>query len=111
MSRIAKAAAVTATAGLVLAGAAAPAFADAEADAAIKESPGVISGNAIQIPLHVPINICGITVDIIALLNPAFGNVCINSDDEHASSKTFVKTAKLAHGEFNEHHTSGEYRR
>ncbi|MYW43832.1 DUF320 domain-containing protein [Streptomyces sp. SID161] len=28
--------------------------------------------------MHVPINLCGNTVDIIGLLNPAFGNTCVN---------------------------------
>ncbi|MDH6138664.1 hypothetical protein P3T35_000641, partial [Kitasatospora sp. GP30] len=43
-------------------------------------SPGVLSGNAIQVPVHIPINICGDSVNVIGLLNPAFGNTCINSD-------------------------------
>ncbi|MFF8383811.1 chaplin [Streptomyces kanasensis] len=71
--------AAVAVAGLFMAvGAAAPAAADAEANGAAVGSPGVLSGNVVQIPVHVPINICGNTVNIIALLNPAFGNVCIN---------------------------------
>ncbi|MYY80491.1 DUF320 domain-containing protein [Streptomyces sp. SID335] len=56
----------------------APAFADAGAEGAAVGSPGVISGNNIQVPVHVPVNVCGNTVDIIALLNPAFGNQCVN---------------------------------
>ncbi|MEW2295712.1 chaplin [Streptomyces sp. NPDC006743] len=65
--------------GAILAlGMAAPAFADAGAEGAAVGSPGVISGNTIQIPVHVPINVCGNTIDIIALLNPAFGNTCVN---------------------------------
>ncbi|WP_438272781.1 chaplin [Streptomyces sclerotialus] len=39
-------------------------------------SPGVLSGNVLQVPVSVPINACGNTVDIIGLLNPAFGNSC-----------------------------------
>ncbi|MFG3499250.1 chaplin [Streptomyces sp. NPDC047928] len=66
-------------AGFVMAmGAAAPAFADADAEGAAVGSPGVISGNVVQVPVHIPVNICGNSVNIIALLNPAFGNVCIN---------------------------------
>ncbi|MFK0221232.1 chaplin [Streptomyces vinaceus] len=42
-------------------------------------SPGVLSGNLIQIPVHIPINACGNSVSVIGLLNPAFGNTCINS--------------------------------
>ncbi|GAA2481868.1 chaplin [Streptomyces gobitricini] len=71
--------AAVAVAGIVMAlGAAAPAVADADAEAAAVGSPGVLSGNIVQVPVHVPINVCGNTINIIALLNPAFGNVCIN---------------------------------
>ncbi|MFD4635234.1 chaplin [Streptomyces sp. NPDC058284] len=56
----------------------APAFADAGAEGAAVGSPGVLSGNNVQVPIHVPVNLCGNTVDIIALLNPAFGNKCAN---------------------------------
>jgi ChpA-C len=67
-------------AGTVMAmGAAVPAFADAGAGAAAVGSPGVLSGNVVQVPIHVPINLCGNTVNIIALLNPTFGNTCVNS--------------------------------
>ena len=79
MSRIAKAAILTATVGAALAGAAGPAMADAGAEGAAVGSPGVLSGNNIQIPVHVPINLCGNTVDIVGVLNPAFGNTCINA--------------------------------
>ncbi|MEU6862701.1 chaplin [Streptomyces sp. NPDC046876] len=67
------------TAGVLMAaGAASPAMADANAEGQAIGSPGVISGNLVQVPIHVPINLCGNTVNIVALLNPAFGNVCIN---------------------------------
>ncbi|MEV6618338.1 chaplin [Streptomyces sp. NPDC051051] len=65
--------------GLVLAlGGAAPAFADSGANGATIGSGGVLSGNVIQIPIHNPLNICGNTVNVTSLLNPAVGNVCIN---------------------------------
>ncbi|MEU1125885.1 chaplin family protein [Streptomyces sp. NPDC005899] len=54
------------------------AYADATAEGAAVGSPGVGSGNAVQAPVHVPVNLCGNTVDVIALLNPAFGNICAN---------------------------------
>ncbi|MEU8994200.1 chaplin [Streptomyces caniferus] len=41
-------------------------------------SPGVLSGNNIQIPINIPINVCGNSHSITSLLNPAFGNICIN---------------------------------
>ncbi|ROQ34049.1 small secreted domain DUF320 [Streptomyces sp. PanSC19] len=73
-----KAAAVVA--GIVLAmGVASPAFADAEAEGYAVGSPGVLSGNVVQVPIHVPINVCGNSVNIIGLLNPAVGNTCINA--------------------------------
>ncbi|MEO3754657.1 chaplin [Streptomyces sp. B6B3] len=70
-------AAAAATGGLMLAGAGV-AVADAGANGAAVGSPGVLSGNVVQVPVHVPINVCGNTVDIIGILNPAFGNVCVN---------------------------------
>ena len=66
-----------ATGGLVLAGAGL-AVADAGAQGAAVHSPGVLSGNVVQAPIHVPVNVCGNTVSVIGLLNPAFGNTCIN---------------------------------
>lgn len=79
MSRIAKAAILTATVGAALAGAAGPAMAGAGAEGAAVGSPGVLSGNNLQVPVSVPINLCGNTIDVIGVLNPAFGNVCINN--------------------------------
>ncbi|MFE2035959.1 chaplin [Streptomyces scopuliridis] len=71
--------AATVVAGLLLAmGSAAPAMADAEAEGVAAHSPGILSGNVVQVPIEIPINVCGNTVNIAALLNPAAGNVCIN---------------------------------
>ncbi|MFI5770686.1 chaplin [Streptomyces sp. NPDC051658] len=71
-------AAAAVTGGLVLAGAG-MAVADSGAQGAALGSPGVISGNTIQAPVHVPMNVCGNTVSVIGLLNPAFGNPCFNA--------------------------------
>jgi hypothetical protein len=79
MSRIAKAVVLSTTALAAVAGASGAAFADAGAGAAAIGSPGVISGNAIQVPVHVPVNVCGNTINVIGLLNPAFGNTCVNA--------------------------------
>jgi hypothetical protein len=70
-------AAAVATGGLVLAGAGVAA-ADSGAQGAAVHSPGVVSGNVVQAPVHVPVNVCGNTISVIGLLNPAFGNTCIN---------------------------------
>ncbi|MCX5583551.1 chaplin [Streptomyces erythrochromogenes] len=86
MFRFAKAVAVTAATGAVLAGGAGMAAADATAEGAAIGSPGVLSGNVVQVPIHIPVNLCGNTVNIVGLLNPAFGNTCINasgSDGHH----------------------------
>ena len=66
-----------ATSGLLLAGAG-MAMADAGASGSAVGSPGVLSGNQLQLPVHVPVNLCGNTVDVVGLLNPAFGNECAN---------------------------------
>ncbi|MFH8515440.1 chaplin [Streptomyces gelaticus] len=63
---------------LMAMGAAAPAFADSGAEGGAALSPGVVSGNSVQAPIHVPVNACGNTVSVIGLINPAFGNTCSN---------------------------------
>ncbi|SNX56294.1 small secreted domain DUF320 [Streptomyces sp. TLI_55] len=55
-----------------------PASADSSADGTAADSPGVISGNTIQLPVHVPVDVCGNTVNVVGLLNPAAGNGCAN---------------------------------
>ncbi|GAA3045321.1 hypothetical protein GCM10020229_65720 [Kitasatospora albolonga] len=76
-----------ATAALLLSGAAAAAAhghghghtSGASAEAVVAGSPGVLSGNNVQVPIHIPVNLCGNTVDVVGLLNPAFGNSCLNA--------------------------------
>lgn len=41
-------------------------------------SPGAVSGNVAQAPAHVPVNACGNTINVVGLLNPTFGNTCVN---------------------------------
>jgi len=55
------------------------AHADAGAAGTAAGSPGIASGNSVQVPVHVPVNVCGNSVDVIGLLNPAFGNSCANT--------------------------------
>ncbi|EST39749.1 hypothetical protein N566_00430 [Streptomycetaceae bacterium MP113-05] len=76
-----------AAAGGVLAISGGSAFADATADGGAANSPGVLSGNSVQAPVHAPVNACGNTVDAAALLNPAFGNTCVN-DGGHGPAKS-----------------------
>ncbi|MFF3157525.1 MULTISPECIES: chaplin [unclassified Streptomyces] len=75
--RTAIAAAALAVAGVLAGGASA--VADAGAQGVAAHSPGVASGNLIQIPVHVPINICGNTLSVAGALNPAAGTTCVNS--------------------------------
>ncbi|KOV71963.1 MULTISPECIES: chaplin [unclassified Streptomyces] len=51
----------------------------ADAHGSAAGSPGLVSGNGIQLPVHVPVNVCGNTVDVVGLLNPAAGNACANT--------------------------------
>ncbi|MFB8749110.1 chaplin [Streptomyces parvulus] len=67
-----------AVSGALVLGAAGAASADSGAQGAAAGSPGVASGNVVQLPVHVPVNACGNTVNVIGLLNPAFGNSCAN---------------------------------
>ncbi|MFI2432296.1 chaplin, partial [Streptomyces sp. NPDC018957] len=66
--------AAAATSLLSLCGSAA--LADSEADGAASGSPGVLSGNNLQVPVSVPVNVCGNSANVVGLLNPAFGNTC-----------------------------------
>ncbi|MEV8411731.1 chaplin [Streptomyces niveus] len=51
------------------------------ASGAATNSPGVLGGNLLQAPIDVPLNACGNSVDLVGLLNPAFGNGCANESD------------------------------
>ncbi|KQX82681.1 MULTISPECIES: chaplin [unclassified Streptomyces] len=81
MSRIAKVAAVALGTSAVVVSGAGLAMADAGAQGAAVGSPGVLSGNVVQVPVHIPVNVCGNSVSVIGLLNPAFGNACLNVSD------------------------------
>ncbi|MFD6230537.1 chaplin [Streptomyces sp. NPDC060232] len=78
MVRVRRGLAVALAAGAVVVGGASAASADAGAQGVAAYSPGVGSGNLIQVPIHIPVNACGNTVSIIGLLNPSFGNTCVN---------------------------------
>ncbi|MDI2126045.1 chaplin [Yinghuangia seranimata] len=56
------------------------AYASSSADGAAVDSPGVLSGNLVQVPVHIPVNLCGNSVNVIAALNPTFGNTCVNAE-------------------------------
>ncbi|MFF1692367.1 chaplin [Streptomyces sp. NPDC058257] len=69
-------AAVTVIGGAGSAVAAADPGPGAYAEGTAQNSPGVLSGNVLQIPVDVPVNVCGNSLDVIGLLNPATGNNC-----------------------------------
>ncbi|MGW3625776.1 chaplin [Streptomyces sp. NPDC000880] len=79
MNSVKKAALVLATAGLAAGSAAGSAFADAGASGVAQNSPGALSGNLAEVPLHLPVNLSGNSVNVIGALNPAFGNIAENS--------------------------------
>ncbi|MER6120739.1 chaplin [Streptomyces sp. NPDC001743] len=70
-----------AAAGGVLALSGGYAHADAGAAGGASNSPGVLSGNSVQIPVEVPVNVCGNSVNVVGLLNPAAGNACANGSN------------------------------
>ncbi|MEU6817894.1 chaplin [Streptomyces sp. NPDC046860] len=78
MARAMRGAGLLIASGAVVLGGSAVASADADAQGAAVGSPGVLSGNVLQIPVNIPINACGNSVNVLALLNPAFGNTCAN---------------------------------
>ncbi|MFE6488591.1 chaplin, partial [Streptomyces sp. NPDC057757] len=49
-----------------------------------------ISGNTIQLPVHVPVNVCGNTVNVVGLLNPAAGNTCANEGGGRSGARGAV---------------------
>ncbi len=78
MKKLKQATVMTIAVGGLVAAGAGVAAADAGAEGAAVGSPGVVSGNNIQVPVHIPVNLCGNTVNGLSALNPTFGNVCVN---------------------------------
>ncbi|WP_129838868.1 chaplin [Streptomyces sp. RFCAC02] len=74
MNTAKKAALVLAAAGAALGAGAGSAAADAETQAVAAKSPGVISGNNVQIPIEIAPQLVGNSINVIGFLNPAFGN-------------------------------------
>lgn len=76
MKLMRKGAAVAAlAAGLVLAGGG-MAVADSGATGAAFGSPGVLSGNVLEVPLDLPLNLCGDSLGLATLLDPTAGATC-----------------------------------
>lgn len=69
--------AATAFAAAAVVGGAGAAAADSPiSTGSAAQSPGIGSGNVVQIPVNAPVNACGNTVSVVGLLNPAAGNTC-----------------------------------
>ncbi|MEU6549895.1 chaplin [Streptomyces sp. NPDC046915] len=77
MSRIAKGLVLTSAAVAAIAGGAGVAAANSTASGAAANSPGVLSGDVIEAPVHVPVIVCGNTIDGAGFLNPSLGNYCV----------------------------------
>ena len=78
MKLMLKGAVLGALAGGIILAASGVAAADSGATGAAVGSPGVLSGNLVQIPIDIPVNACGNSLNLIGALNPAFGNTCVN---------------------------------
>ncbi|MFD7770823.1 chaplin, partial [Streptomyces sp. NPDC059787] len=50
----------------------------AHADGGTKGSPGLASGNNVQVPVHAPVNACGNGVDVVGAFNKGPDNTCVN---------------------------------
>lgn len=89
MKTIVKAAGLTAAGCAMIFGGAGAAVADggSQAEGHAIGSPGVVSGNVIQVPVSVPINICGNSIHILSALNLTADNVCVNQDGAQRSAK------------------------
>jgi LPXTG-motif cell wall-anchored protein len=58
-----------------------------------EDAHGIGSGNSVQAPVHVPVNVCGNTVDVLAALNDAYGNACGNVSHTDKSSSSYGGSA------------------
>jgi hypothetical protein len=50
--------------------------ADSAMEGLASGSPGFVSGNVVHVPIHVPVNVCAESVNVVGLLNPASGRTC-----------------------------------
>ncbi|MER5785937.1 chaplin [Streptomyces mobaraensis] len=110
MRQVAKKGLLTvAAAGSVLAVTGGYAYADSGAQGAAAHSPGVASGNTVQVPVHVPVNVCGNTVNVVGALNPASGNTCVNGGHGGHGSHGGHASHGQGHGHGGGHHDGGHH--
>ena len=60
--------------------------ADTAATGGAADSPGILSGNLIQIPVSIPVNVCGNSISGVGILDSAGGNTCSNSGSTGAAA-------------------------
>ncbi|MCX4630483.1 chaplin family protein [Streptomyces sp. NBC_00354] len=53
----------------------------ASAEGSGKDSPGLLSGNGIQLPVDVPLNISGNAVSVVGVGNSSTGNTSVNGEE------------------------------
>lgn len=58
------------------------AHANGGAQGITEDAAGILSGNVVQAPVNVPVNLCGNTINVLGALNPAIGNECTNASSE-----------------------------
>ncbi|WLQ68615.1 chaplin [Streptomyces glycanivorans] len=100
MFKLGSAVVMTVAAGAMVFAGAGAASADTGAEGLAYGSPGVLSGNVVQIPVHVPVNACGNSLNIIGLLNPSLGNACADGHFDRANEDAKAKHhsgAKVEH--------------
>ncbi|GAA0921691.1 chaplin [Streptomyces thermoalcalitolerans] len=76
MSRITKGLLLTSVAASAIVAGSGVASAESEATGGALNSSGLLSGNVVQVPAHVPVNACGNTVHVVGALSPATNNTC-----------------------------------
>ncbi len=69
-----KIAALTGVTGALVVVGAGAAMADSSAHGFAAGSPGILSGNNVQAPIHIPVNVTGNSISVIGLLDSAFDN-------------------------------------
>ncbi|MFJ2477731.1 chaplin [Streptomyces sp. NPDC087659] len=83
-------------AGAVLFAGGSTAVADTGAEAMAPGSPGVLSGIIVQVPVHVPLNACGNTLNLLGLANTASGNACGTGSEAAAGTPSPVVAESAA---------------
>lgn len=56
-----------------------------------KDSPGVISGNDVQLPVDLPVNVSGNTANVVGVGNAAVGNESTNTSGHHRHARPAPK--------------------